>query len=56
MRTGAAVAADAGGALWRGLAVAWDSEVPPQGAVPEPMTLVLFGVGLAGLGLVRRRR
>ena len=28
----------------------------PGGTVPEPMTIALFGVGLAGLGVLRRRR
>jgi hypothetical protein len=31
--------------------------VPPKnGGVPEPVTLTLFGAGLAGLGALRRRR
>jgi len=29
---------------------------PPPPSVPEPMTLTLLGVGILGLGLVRRRR
>lgn len=29
---------------------------PPGGSVPEPTTMLLMGIGLAGLGFVRRRR
>jgi len=27
-----------------------------RASIPEPMTLALFGLGLAGLGLARRRK
>ncbi len=30
--------------------------IPPTDTIPEPATLVLFGVGLAGLGFARRRK
>lgn len=31
-------------------------EPPPNGEIPEPATMLLFGAGLAGLAGVRRRR
>lgn len=32
------------------------TELPPPVFIPEPMTLALFGLGLAGLGIVRHRK
>ncbi len=33
----------------------YDGDVP-QDPIPEPMTMLLFGAGLAGLGVIRRKR
>ena len=33
-----------------------DDVTTPEAAIPEPMTLALFGLGLAGLGVASRRR
>jgi hypothetical protein len=32
------------------------NSVPPPGLIPEPMSLALFGLGLAGLGVAVRRK
>lgn len=45
-----------GGAFHPDIYLLVDSNPPPTGAVPEPITLSLFGAGLLGLGWARRRR
>jgi PEP-CTERM putative exosortase interaction domain len=44
------------GADWGLNSYAFDFVVEAPSAVPEPGTLALFGLGLAGLGFARRRR
>jgi hypothetical protein len=39
-----------------GLAPPTDPETPPVGAIPEPSTYALFGVGLAAVAMMLRRR
>jgi hypothetical protein len=41
---------------WYGFTLGVDGIAPPATGVPEPASLMLFGVGLAGLFAARRRR
>jgi hypothetical protein len=39
-----------------GIVATEEDHITVAGAVPEPFTLAMFGLGLAGLGFARRRR
>ena len=51
-----ALTIDYGGSIWRNGAVISFDLVNTHSALPEPGTLALFGLGLAGLGFAARRK